>query len=93
MAPIFGFHWAVEDAGGAASQVKIDLARAGGDEGRAAVQWLAAYNGSDVAAQAAIRDGLRRASPQASLTDQFQVAVALEDGDPTGQGRESRDRG
>ena len=50
VAPIFGFHWAVDDAGGAESQVKIDLARAGGDEGRAAVQWLVAYNESDVAA-------------------------------------------
>lgn len=63
VAPIFGYRWAVDDAGGAESQVKIDLARAGGDEGRAAAQWLAAYNESDVAAQAAIRDGLRRASP------------------------------
>lgn len=63
VAPIFGFDWAADDAGGAESQVKIDLARAGGDEGMAAVQWLAAYNESDVAARAAIRDGLRRASP------------------------------
>ena len=64
VAPIFGFHWGVDDAGGAESQVKIDLARAGGDEGAAAVEWLAAYNESDVTAQAAIRDGLRHASPQ-----------------------------
>jgi len=64
VAPIFGFHWGVDDAGGAESQVKIDLARTGGDEGTAAIRWLAAYNESDVAAQAAIRDGLRHASPQ-----------------------------
>ena len=64
VAPIFGYRWAVDDAGGAESQVKIDLARTGGDEGKAAVEWLGAYNESDVAAQAAIRDGLRQASPQ-----------------------------
>ncbi len=61
VAPLFGFAWDVEDAGGSESQVKIDLARAGGPEGEAAREWLTRYNGSDVAAQAAIRDGLRRA--------------------------------
>jgi predicted RecB family nuclease len=61
VAPIFGFEWTVEDAGGAQSQVKVDLARTGGDEGRAATEWLHHYNESDVAAQAAIRDGLRSA--------------------------------
>ena len=61
VAPIFGFEWAVEDAGGAQSQVKIDLARSDGDEGRAAREWLHCYNECDVAAQAAIRDGLRSA--------------------------------
>ena len=49
----------VEDAGGAQSQVKIDLARTHGPETDAAREWLTRYNESDVAAQAAIRDGLR----------------------------------
>ena len=47
VAPIFGFNWTVDGARGAESQVKIDLARTGGDEGMAAVHWLAAYNESD----------------------------------------------
>jgi predicted RecB family nuclease len=68
VAPIFGFEWAVEDAGGAQSQVKIDLARTSGDEGQAAKEWLHKYNESDVAAQAAIRDGLRSAR-YISMTD------------------------
>lgn len=61
VAPIFGFEWAVEDAGGAQSQVKIDLARTHGPEATAAREWLNRYNESDVAAQAAIRDGLQAA--------------------------------
>lgn len=60
VAPIFDFHWTVDDAGGAESQVKIDLARAGGDDAAEAREWLARYNESDVTAQAAIRDGLRK---------------------------------
>lgn len=62
VAPIFGFHWEVDDAGGAESQLKITLARAGGPTGQAARDWLNRYNESDVAAQAAIRDGLRNAT-------------------------------
>lgn len=64
VAPIFGFRWAVDDAGGAESQVQIELARAGGEEAAAAIEWLSRYNESDVAAQAAIRDGLRRSRPE-----------------------------
>lgn len=59
VAPIFDFHWDVEDAGGAESQLKIARARAGGPEAHEAREWLYRYNQSDVAAQAAIRDGLR----------------------------------
>ena len=71
VAPIFGFEWAVEDADGAQSQVKIDLARTDGDEARAAREWLHHYNESDVAAQAAIRDGCRSARYDAT-TDTYQ---------------------
>ena len=61
VAPIFGFHWAVDDAGGAESQLMIGRARGGGEDAESAKAWLHRYNQSDVAAQAAIRDGLRRA--------------------------------
>ncbi|MDC5696513.1 ribonuclease H-like domain-containing protein [Intrasporangium calvum] len=64
VAPIFGFHWAVDDAGGVESQLRIEAARSEGDEAVAARDWLARYNESDVAAQAAIRDGLRAAARQ-----------------------------
>ena len=63
VAPIFGFGWAVDDAGGVESQVQIELARAGGEAAAAATEWLSRYNESDVAAQAAIRDGLRGSRP------------------------------
>ncbi|WP_121034268.1 ribonuclease H-like domain-containing protein [Terracoccus luteus] len=64
VAPIFGFRWAVDDAGGAESQVRIEVARGGGEDAAAAIEWLSRYNESDVAAQAAIRDGLRRSRPE-----------------------------
>ncbi|YAL83338.1 hypothetical protein ACMYYO_00625 [Dermacoccaceae bacterium W4C1] len=49
----------MEDAGGFASMDKIEQARGSGDEAAAARTWCLDYNESDVAAQAAIRDGLR----------------------------------
>ena len=63
IAPLFGFAWAVEGPGGRASQEKIEITRAGGDDARDAQQWCLRYNESDVAAQAAIRDGLRAMFP------------------------------
>lgn len=62
VAPLFGFFWSVDDAGGLQSQAHIEAAR-GDDPAAAAASraWLHAYNQSDVAAQAAIRDGLRAA--------------------------------
>ncbi|ORW08122.1 MULTISPECIES: ribonuclease H-like domain-containing protein [Mycolicibacter] len=63
VAPLFGFHWGVEDPGGRASQVKIAQARAAGPIADAARKWCLDYNESDVHAQAAIRDGIRRRSP------------------------------
>lgn len=59
VAPLFGFRWAVDDAGGRLSQLKIDQARGNGPEAEDARDWCLRYNESDVAAQAAIRDGLR----------------------------------
>lgn len=59
VAPIFGFEWGVEDPGGFGSMEKIEQARIPGPDGEAAREWCLAYNESDVAAQAAIRDGLR----------------------------------
>lgn len=59
VAQLFGFNWAVDDPGGRMSQAKIEVARADGSEAVDARQWCLAYNEADVAAQAAIRDGLR----------------------------------
>lgn len=63
VAGYFGFQWEVDDAGGLASQLAIDVARGEGPEADAARQWCLRYNECDVAAQAAIRDGLRADGP------------------------------
>lgn len=59
VASLFGFQWGVDDADGFMSQLKIDVARSDGPEAQAAQAWCLSYNEADVAAQAAIRDGLR----------------------------------
>lgn len=59
VAGYFDFQWEVDDPGGLASQLAIDVARGHGPEAEAARQWCLRYNECDVAAQAAIRDGLR----------------------------------
>jgi predicted RecB family nuclease len=59
VAQFLGFTWAVDDPGGRLSMAKIEIARGAGPEARAARQWCMGYNESDVAAQAAIRDGIR----------------------------------
>ncbi len=59
VAQFFGFTWGVDDPGGRLSMNKIDIARGVGPEALEARQWCLAYNESDVAAQAAIRDGIR----------------------------------
>lgn len=56
VAPLFDFQWGMEDAGGFASMRVIEAARMGNEDAR---QWCREYNEADVAAQAAIRDGLR----------------------------------
>ncbi|BBX22810.1 hypothetical protein MTER_22210 [Mycolicibacter terrae] len=63
VAGYFGYQWEVDDAGGLVSQLAIDVARGEGPEADAARQWCLRYNECDVAAQAAIRDGLRCDGP------------------------------
>lgn len=58
VAPIFGFSWSAEDAGGANSQNYLDAVRAGGPTAEEAKRWLLDYNLDDCAAMAAIRDGM-----------------------------------
>ena len=59
VAQLFGFVWAVDDPGGRLSMNKIETARGDGPDALEARQWCLRYNESDVAAQAAIRDGIR----------------------------------
>ena len=59
VAQLFGFVWAVDDPGGRLSMNKIETARGEGPDALEARQWCLRYNESDVAAQAAIRDGIR----------------------------------
>jgi predicted RecB family nuclease len=59
VAQFFGFTWGVDDPGGRLSMDKIEVARGAGLEALQARQWCLDYNASDVAAQAAIRDGIR----------------------------------
>ncbi len=56
VAQVLGFAWSVDDPGGFFSQEMIEQARNSDAEAR---EWCLKYNESDVAAQAAIRDGLR----------------------------------
>lgn len=70
VAPIFGFNWKVEGAGGEASIIKVEQARDTTDPQAAhdARAWLLSYNEDDCAAQAAIRDGLRHAPGTRRIT-------------------------
>lgn len=71
VAPVFGFSWANGDAGGSMSTVKVEEARHHPDPEvkRAAQAWLMSYNHDDCAAQAAVRDGLRRVADQRVVTN------------------------
>lgn len=62
VATCFGFAWGVDDAGGFTSMQRIEEARSGDASADAARRWCLEYNEADVAAQAAIRDGLSRRS-------------------------------
>jgi predicted RecB family nuclease len=60
VAPVFGFEWSSEDAGGLVSTLRIEEAKFSPDPQvrQEAREWLLAYNRDDCAAQAAVRDGL-----------------------------------
>lgn len=62
VAPLAGFSWSVDGAGGDASMLRYDLAVGGADpQGRDdARDWLLTYNRCDVEATLAIRDWLER---------------------------------
>ena len=72
VAPIFGFDWRAEDAGGETSVLKVE---AGPQRHRPASRrrrhetWLLSYNEDDCAAQAAIRDGLRHYAGARRITE------------------------
>jgi predicted RecB family nuclease len=53
VAPLAGFHWSVDDAGGGESMLKHDLAADGDDAAR---DWLLTYNRGDVEATLAVRE-------------------------------------
>lgn len=65
IAQLFGFAWNVEDPGGREAQRKIEVARGSDSDALEAQGWCLRYNESDVAAQAAIRDGVRAMFPDA----------------------------
>lgn len=69
IAPLFGFHWRAEDAGGATSQAYLITAQSSGDSDQilAARGWLYSYNEDDNAAMAAVRDGIRRMTSPRTL--------------------------
>jgi predicted RecB family nuclease len=59
VAPLVGFHWDVEHAGGAESMVRYDAAAAGD---AAAQRWLLDYNRGDVRATLALREWMASAT-------------------------------
>jgi predicted RecB family nuclease len=65
VAPLFDFHWRVEDASGAVSQTYLSTVQTSVDrsEVAAAKQWLLTYNEDDNAAMARVRDGMRTWTP------------------------------
>ena len=68
VAPLFDFHWRVEDAGGAISQIYLSTVQTSADQSEvnAAKAWLLSYNEDDTIAMARIRDGMRACTPISS---------------------------
>jgi predicted RecB family nuclease len=82
-APLAGFSWRFDDAGGTLAMVKYDEAvdeEAGAGARDAAQQWILDYNEDDVRATAALRawlDGAARMLPSiASWTEESRSAAA-----------------
>ena len=69
VAPAFGFTWSAPDAGGAISQTHLAAVRGGHTGAEASRRWLLAYNADDVAALAAIRDGITAQAAAAADDD------------------------
>ncbi|ORA15581.1 ribonuclease H-like domain-containing protein [Mycobacterium asiaticum] len=65
VAPLFGFTWRVENAGGAASQAHLSTVQTSADQSEvaAAKAWLLSYNEDDNRAVATIRDEMRSPTP------------------------------
>ena len=59
VAPLVGYHWNVDDAGGGESMIKYDVAAAGDEDAR---KWLLTYNQGDVEATLAVREWMATAS-------------------------------
>jgi predicted RecB family nuclease len=61
VAPLFDFHWRVENASGATSQTHLSTVQTSADKSEvdAAKAWLLSYNEDDNRAMANIRDGMR----------------------------------
>ena len=76
VAPIFGFEWKVDGAGGEMSVRKIEEARDTTNPltSHEAKAWLSSYNEDDCAAQAAIRDGLRSWAALDRITEGLQAS-------------------
>jgi predicted RecB family nuclease len=82
VAPLAGFSWNVDGAGGDASMLRYDVAVGGADaQGREnARDWLLTYNRGDVEATLAIRDWLEREGALIPRVDSLDAAFAHDGG-------------
>jgi hypothetical protein len=82
VAPLAGFSWSVDGAGGDASMLRYDVAVGGADaQGREnARDWLLTYNRGDVEATLAIRDWLEREGALIPRVDSLDAAFAHDGG-------------
>jgi predicted RecB family nuclease len=78
VAPLVGFGWSVEDAGGAESMLQYTVALAGGDDVDAARRWLLTYNQGDVEATLAVRKWMGSAT-LAGVEDWHELSIQARD--------------